>query len=230
MSLDPAELYLTYGRGESLHRPLFTADVYESPDGRRLLVAEHPCAMRKGVSLADSVLVAPVATHQVVPLEKWRTGYYDRFPLPAPDADRSIDVAQLGRLERCQTSELRPERRMSCMSPIGVNLFRQRLIWHLTRFLVPAKHLEDAFGCYYHEADIIEDCLDLASAAGADVDEAARAIDDALSEPAGNAQGAHGEDPPSFRDLLRDPQRRPYVRRSMRVWAQDRYTAPGQPG
>lgn len=221
VTVNPEELYLTCGRGESRHRPIFTADVYELTDSSRVMVAEHPCSMRRGVAVADTLMVAPVEEHDPVPRERLESGYYDRFPLPALDGEGSFAVGQLGQLQRCRSDLLVPDRRVACMLPLGINQFQQRLVWYLTRFVVSTTLLEEAFGRYYHEADIIEECLEAAVAAGMDLATATADVDAALGRPGGS-----GDDPPSLRDLLGEPQQRTYVRREMRQWVARQFGDP----
>ena len=216
VNLDPAQLYLGSGLGTNPNRPLFTADVFERQE-RKYLVVEHPCSMRAGVALADSVLVAPVKEHAPLNAERWANGYYGCFPLPNLTGDGHLYVAALDAVERCATAQLQMSDRISCMLPIGVNLFQQRFVWYLTRCLIATSVFDDAFGRYYEEADAIEEWVEEAVALGVEVEEASKDANEALST---NANGSH-----QLRELLSERQQRSFVRKEMRRLCRARYAA-----
>ena len=217
VSLDSNLLYLGCEPGTNLHRPIFTGDVFDAieNDSPRLLVAEHPCSMRAGIELAATVLVAPVLDRDPVPSRQWENGYYNSFPLPDLDGVGSFGVARLDRLNRCETAQLVPERRIACMLPLGVNLFQHRLVWYLTRCCVPSRTLDEAFSRYYEEADLIEIWMERAFGAAADPMEAAKAAEAALGQIEQGDQ--------SLREMLADPQRRAFVRRRMDQLGEEHY-------
>ena len=94
---------------------------------------------------------------------------------------------------------------------------QHRLIWYLTRLCVPTSKLDEAFSRYYEEADIVEEWVDIAVLQGGDITSAELVADEALSEIA--------ESGVTFRELLADPQKRAFVRTSLRHSAKQRYAA-----
>ena len=64
--LEPDQIYLSLGNDTNTHRPVFTGDVLDV-DGQLVLIMEHPCSMRAGAALVESVLCAPVEQHDPLP-------------------------------------------------------------------------------------------------------------------------------------------------------------------
>lgn len=203
---EPAQLYRARGNEVELHRPLFTGDVLEDvaipgvQDTGRAIVVAHPCAMRAGPTMADRVLVAAVEHAATAAPSQWTTGFFDRMPLP--DLPSGFHVAWLDRIGRASSADLVGATRIACLSPVGVNLLQQRLVFHLTRFAVPTRQLWDAFGHTYEEADMLEEWLEDV----ADQDEQTSTFE---------AWVRDGD--PSRQSRLKDPQQRASVRAELRT-------------
>lgn len=213
--LEKDEIYLGCDRATNPFRPIFTGDIFEVQGEHRVIVVEHPCAMRAGPSVANTVLVAPITSHNSMSLQRWSDGYYDKFPLPDLDGQGTFFAASFNQLDRCSTDTLTSTNRLACFLPLGVNMLQHRLVWYLTRCHVSTTKFDDAFACYYEEADIIEEWVEEAASHQVGENLALEDIESALNEIGDGAQ--------SFREMLRDSQRRSFVRRTMRQQAKDRY-------
>ena len=203
---EPGHLYRARGDEVEPHRPMFTGDVVEDvaipgvQDSGPAIIVAHPCAMRAGPSLADRVLVAAVEPASAAPPKQWASGFFDRMPLP--DLPSGFHVAWLDRIGRATTTDLVGATRIACLSPVGVNLLQQRLVFHLTRFAVPTKQLWEAFGHTYEEADMLEEWLEDSA------DQAARTA---------TFEEWIRDGDPSRQSRLRDPQQRASVRAELRA-------------
>lgn len=214
---DPDELWLGRGSGTNPCRPIFTGDVFAlGGEGfGQVVVLEHPCAMRAGARLADTVLVAPVTTHPLSSATRWREGHFDYAPLPDLDGPTVMSACQLSALTRVESASLDRSTRTACLLPFGVNLLQQRLVWYLTRCAIRTATFELAFSRFYEEADLLEEWCEAAIGAGVGIEEA-----EADGEGVLSARGATGTSP---RELLADPQHRAAVRRVLKASAVERY-------
>jgi hypothetical protein len=209
---DPSGLYLARGDEVADHRPLFTGDVVDDiaipgvQDHGPGIVVAHPCSMRgKNAQLLDAVLAAAVVPHDPAPPHKWLTGFYDRMPLPhLTGPGGPFHVASIEMVGRARTEHLAAATRIACLSPFGLNLLQQRMIWNLTRLDVPTRTLWDAFGYTYEEADLLEEWLE-------EVDAEERVTRTAAFE-VWIRDGA----PNTRQARLRDPQQRASVRAELR--------------
>lgn len=208
---DPNHLYRARGDEVEPNRPLFTGDVLDDvpipgvQDAGRAIVVAHPCAMRAGPTLAERVLVAAVEPAGATNPNQWASGFFDRMPLPELRGD--FHVAWLDRVGRAATADLLSTTRVACLTPVGVNLLQQRLVFHMTRFSIPTSQLWEAFGNTYEEADMLEEWLE-------DVDDVGQ------QTAAFEAWIREGE--PSRQIRLRDPQQRASVRAEMRTTIKQR--------
>jgi hypothetical protein len=209
---DPNELYLARGEEVAAHRPLFTGDVFDDvpipgvqANGRGIIVA-HPCSMRgRSAQLLDTLLLAAVQPHDSIAPAKWMDGYYDRMPLAdltGPGGE--FNVALLEQVGRSTTADVTAANRIACLSPFGVNLLQQRMIWNMTRFDVPTSTLWEAFAHTYEEADLLEEWLE--EVAPDDRSHVASLFEEWVRDGAPNSRQAR----------LRDPQQRASVRGELR--------------
>lgn len=215
---DPGGLYQARGDEVVRHRPLFTGDVVDDisipgvQEGGRGIVVAHPCSMRgRNAQLLETVLVGAVVPVEPIPAKGWRTGFYDRMPLPdltGPGGD--FCVARIEQIGRASAEHLLGSNRLACLSPFGLNLLQQRMIWNLTRFEVPTASLWEAFGHTYEEADLLEEWLE-------NLDSDALPAAEAAFE-AWIRDGA----PDSRQTRLLDPQQRASVRVELRKAIQAR--------
>ncbi len=212
MSLEPAaepfRLYTATGPEVSMYRPLFTGDIFSNVEipgvGRSpAIVIGHPCSFRgRNAQLAERTPVASVEPHQPVPAQQWSMGYFNRLPLPGLPLEGSFHVAWLDRFGLALTSGLTATSRVACLSHAGINQLQQRLVFHQTRLDIPTATFHKAFDHTYEEAELLEDwATELGSA-----DESTVAAFESWIR-AGD---------PNLQSLLRDPQARAHVRRTMR--------------
>lgn len=208
------DLYLASCAEEvELHRPILTGDVFDTISipglqGEGLaIVLTHPCSMRRdGVHLAERLLLARVTEYQEIPFEKWETNHFKIMPLPglrgSPHAARFPDMGLIS------SDEIEGASRVASLTPFGINLLQQRLIWYLTRFVVPTHRLNEACSAVFEEADLCEEWVAALADRGIDVQEALTKFDDwirAPGSPAGTRQ-----------DALSDIQLRAGIRQEMR--------------
>lgn len=205
---DPAQLYLYRGDEVAACRPLFTGDVVANvpipgvqENGSGIVIA-HPCSMRgRGAQLNDRVLMASVQTTDPIPADRWRTGYFDRMPLPDIDGNGAFSVALIEQVGRSLTADVMAATRVACLSPVGINLLQQRTVFNMTRYELPTAKLWEAFAHTYEEADLLEEWL------GAE-------LPDASSE---TFEIWIRDGDPSRQERIRDPQNRASVRSEMRA-------------
>lgn len=213
MSLEPASspdrLYLAVGEDVNPSRPLFTGDVFERLDipgvGETAgILVGHPCSIRgRAGSLQRSLPIAAVESHDVVPDEKWSTGYLNRMALPGLPLDHGFHVVRLDLFGLVATATVMAATRVACLSHPGINQLQQRLVFHQTRLEVPTGQFQAAFDHTYEEADLLEEWVtDL------DGDEASLLSDFETWIRDGD---------PSRQDRLKVPQERAPLRREMRA-------------
>lgn len=195
-------------------RPILTGDVFagvqipglETPS--LAIVITHPCSMRRdGVRLADRLLMAEVREHQHIPLAAWSTGHYRVMPLPGL-AGRDTYAASFDEIGLVKSSVLVELERVAVLTPFGINLLQQRLIWYLTRFLAPTHLLNESCAAVFEEADLCEEWVVSRSEHHGSLDEANAEFHSWIREAdsAGHTR----------QEGLIDPQRRAGIRRAMR--------------
>lgn len=207
-ALEPELLYWAAGSEVNEHRPLFTGDVLtdiEIPGlGRSsAMIVGHPCSFRgQGGRLAQQIPVALVESHPPVPSRKWAKGFFNRMPLAGLPLEAQFYVARLDCVGLARTEDLTTERRIACLSHTGINQLQQRLVFHLTRVVVPMPTFQMAFANTYEEAELLEEWV-------------TELVDLDLDQPASFERWIREGDP-SRQDLLEDPQNRAGIRRQIR--------------
>lgn len=207
---DPNDLYLARLGEVNVNRPIFTGDVFELEDARWMIAIAHPCSIRgKEAQLLKEILTAEVSVLDDPPQPlKWASGFFARMPLP--DLDGCFRSVALSALSRSETTVLLASRRAACLSEFGVNMLQQRLIFHLTRFVVPTRDLSLAFGHTYAEAELLEEWTDVAVTAGISTTSAATQFETAVRLPFDGISGL------TLQEALLDPQLRSTVRARLR--------------
>lgn len=214
-----ADLYTARGPEVNPNRPVFTGDVFDSmpvpgvQDAGPVVVVAHPCSMRgAGARLKANVVVATVTDHTPIGQNAWTRGFFDLTPLPDL-VGQDLHVGSFEHLGQARSTDLQAAGRLACLSQFGVNLLQQRLIWYLTRLEVETFRLQEAFGHFFEEVDLMEDWLDTLTSVGIAVSEATSSFDTFLSTDRGGR---------TFRNDLRDPQRRSAVRQACLAEARQR--------
>jgi hypothetical protein len=137
-------LYETFGSEEDDPlRPVFQGDVftgltlrgYDGDDHDAVMLVGHPCSLRKGADLRDTLQAVAVHDHQHVPPRKWRTAEKQYFPLPALDAGKHkrAELLEIGVVTR---DRVQAASRVATLSDRGVLLLQQRMVWTLARTVV----------------------------------------------------------------------------------------------
>lgn len=98
--------------------------------------------------------MAAVRLHQSGPAYKWTTGFFGRMSLPELMGDDSMfHAAWLEDLGSVETAGIDINKRVACLSTVGINILQQRLVFNLTRFMVPTSTFSEAFSHTYEEAE-----------------------------------------------------------------------------
>ena len=212
MSLEPAadasRLYLAVGADVNKHRPLFTGDVFRDIKipgvGRSpAILIGHPCSIRgrKG-RLTDRMPVASVQPHELIPAERWSSGYFNRMPLAGLPLREQFHAARLDLFGLACTDALFATERIACLSHPGINQLQQRLVYHQTRLALPTGQFHHAFEHTYEEADLLEEWN--------------TELSDIEDEPVASFEGWIREGSPTRQHRLEDSQERAPIRREMR--------------
>lgn len=211
-------LYRARADEVSSARPIFTGDVFSdvscvpSDDGRAktVLVMQHPCALRtNGVNLVPRLLVAEVRPSPLIPIGEWK-GRFKLMPLPelaGPGTEHF--AAHMHEPYLVEPADLTLEKRVACMSQVGVNLLLQRWVHHNSRVIVPTFEYQNVTVEQFEEADLVEDwCDDLADEPSQIPVETASAHE--------WLRGVSGPSGKTWQQLLQDSQSRGTVRVAMR--------------
>ncbi len=207
----PDELYLARGDEVNPLRPLFTGDVVADvaipgvqEDGMAAVVA-HPCSMRgRDAELGPRILVAAVEKHGKIGRSAWAGGHTGLMPLPDLVEAGGLCVARLDDIGKALTEHVTTSQRLACLSPFGVNLLQQRIIWRMTRHEVPTFLLQEASSHTFEEANLLEEWNDTVCQAGASPERAAAVFEAFLRSDCGDGR--------TLQNDLRDSQRRSSVR------------------
>lgn len=162
---DPEAIYLARLNDVGEHRPTFTGDVYRQDDGHMVMILQHPCALRRGVGLHPTLLVAPVSPDSL--RSNWAKAPFGTMPLPKliDGKDHSADFVGL---ELVDSSRLSTFQRIAVLSQSGVNLLMQRWVYHSTRLAVPTHTYSESTIGPFDEADLIEEWVTDRVEAGAE--------------------------------------------------------------
>lgn len=217
---DWGSLYRARGDEVARHRPIFTGDVFERVPAQDLgqtkttsvIILQHPCALRSnGVDLQSRLMVGKVRQHKVISVEQW-TGYFNLMPLP--DLNPSVtsgkrhQAAFFDEQYLVGPDDLDPDKRIACMSQIGVNLLLQRWVHYNSRAVIPTGTYQQVSSSAYEEADLIEEWAEERLEVGLDLQEATVEAMKWLREDVGGVMRQR---------LLEEPQSRSTVRRQLRV-------------
>ena len=213
------QLYRARGAEVNPQRPVFTGDVFDGVtvsgvQRGRVMILEHPCAIRDGAKLRDRLLAAAVDVHEPLAAKAWANGHYGKMPLPDLDRTGVFQVARFDDLVVVRSDELLLGSRAACLSDYGINLLQQRLVWHLTRLEVPTSTFHEAFAHTLDEAELLEEWNEVVCASGCTVDESTAAFETFLRNDLGGGK--------TLQHDLRNPQHRSAVRRACRAEAERR--------
>lgn len=146
---DPKDLWIT---DVVKHRMLMQGDIVVIEDGP-VCVATHACSIRRGTDYFKTQVVTPIRDHKT----KW-DGYYDWMPLPeAPISGFTSPSACIREFQSTSTDSLLSGQRVSAMTPIGIQLFQQRMVHHLSRVKLDLMELEEQSAHIIAEVDLHEE-------------------------------------------------------------------------
>lgn len=137
-------------------RPAFTGDVYRH-DGKLLMLVQHPCALRRGVTMHENILAVEVKSTDAKPRSDWKNHAVAEMPLPALQEGHSIADFLAVRVEK--SASLIGSPRLAILSERGVNLLMQRWVYHCSRVVVPTITYNDQTYGPFNEADLALDWL-----------------------------------------------------------------------
>lgn len=202
-------------------RPIMTGDVFDDisipglDQAGLAIILTHPCSMRRdGVRLAERLLMARVRYYQHVPFKRWESHNWKVMPLP--NLNGSEHAAMFSDIGLVPSNDLLRIQRIASLTPFGINLLQQRLIWYLTRFVAPTHRLNEACDVVFEEAELCEDWVVARTGQGISLDDAETEFHDWI----------RGGRPETRQEALKDPQQRAGVRREMRGALED---APVEP-
>jgi hypothetical protein len=155
--LEPEQLYFALGDQCEIDRPLFQGDVFagvplpilpkQVPSGACeiefvdsvVMVVPHPCQCYHGDKLRPFITVAPVS--QVLNYDNFGadlTGKKDSFALPDLLGEDGVSyVANFGKVTSLPYSYLPTNKRIACLSHMGIGLLSKRFIQFQAR--VPSR-------------------------------------------------------------------------------------------
>lgn len=218
---DWGSLYRARGVEVVRHRPVFTGDVFEKvlvqglgeTKTKTVIVLQHPCALRSnGVDLHPRLMVAEVRNHRVIPVEDW-TGHVSKMPLPelipAVETGKRHQAAFFEEPYLVRSDDLTLDKRITCLSQMGVNMLLQRWVHHNSRVVVKTAMYQEVSSPVYEEADLIEEWCEERAEAGLEIQEAAAEAMKWLREDINSGS--------TRQRMLEDSQQRSTVRRQMRT-------------
>src|SRR6266498_1119277 len=143
----PDELYEARGDEVSLARPILQGDVFDGielpglgADPGLALILSHACSMRAGPRLKPFVTMGRIKQRsQQIRLEDWSDGYLYALPLPElqnPGAEDLFFYADFNEISAVRSESLDRQKRVACLSSVGLQLLQQRQAFHYTRVKV----------------------------------------------------------------------------------------------
>ena len=214
---DTDELYLARGTEVEPYRPILTGDVFRevvipgvSDAPGAAIVLAHPCSMRQGAHVRSHVQMAAVQPGAPIGFPQW-DGNYAVMPLPDLLAPR--DRTQRAAFEmtgRVPSAQLNVDRRVACLSTVGLLLLLQRLAHYLTRVVIDLDTLLESVEHVLEEADILEEWVRARWDQAADPGDLVRRSEVEFDEVMRRRMAGT-----TLRLALRDPKLRAGVRRSV---------------
>jgi hypothetical protein len=158
-----AELYEARGDEVDDLRPICQGDVFEGlclpgfeqDDHSLVLLAQHPCSLRKGASLRPRVQAVPVRAYQHIVPSAWASRHLRVFPLPDLDGSRHLaaDLSEAGVLK---SEQLDSARRVFTLSQRGILLLQQRIVWTAAHTIVGLDTFEEFNAQALAEIELLE--------------------------------------------------------------------------
>jgi len=189
-------------------------------DPLMVMVAAHPCSMRRGAKLAERVAVLPVEEGQKIARDAW-SSYVNFMLLPDLLADGKDCKADFRRITSTLSENLAIQKRVVSLSVNGVLLLQQRLIKSLTRLDVPMEDLAQQMSPIFTEAELQRDWVEAAVESRGDGD--SRSEFDVIGEAVSGFHQWLDDNDKARRNQLSQTRYHASLRREARSEAQRRY-------
>jgi hypothetical protein len=171
---DPLDIYLEEA---SWFRPIACGDVFRDvaiPGAKEedagyglMMVIAHPSAMRRGPDLEPKARAASVVPVEGLSRTKWTKGHAGIYPLPRLSEvalGNGFDVedhewgwgALLDLAAPIESKGLNVRERLACLSPTGISLLLQKVVYSDTRYAVKQVHIERAFAPKLEEIEMLQ--------------------------------------------------------------------------
>jgi hypothetical protein len=145
-------------------RPICQGDIFEGislpgfHDGHHdhAVLVGHPCSLRAGAKLKPYLQAAAIRGYGDVPLEKWGTSHLRVFPLPGMDLGVDHPAAILSEAGTVKPEEITLDKRVATLSPHGILLLQQRIVWTAAHTIVKLSTLKDFNGPVLTELELLE--------------------------------------------------------------------------
>ncbi len=141
-------------------KPVMTGDIFlgvrvpGEPQPADVMIAGHPCTIRRGAILAERVPCARIVDHQWVPYHRWPNYDKSHFPLSGGAGVGEDRCVALWDWLGVPAIELLRSRRQTTLQDQGIYVFLQRLIHSFSRFAPPVSVLREASGHVLAEAEL----------------------------------------------------------------------------
>lgn len=160
---DDQDLYeIPFGEPDDDLRPVCQGDVYRgiclpTYDGEHdhVILATHPCSMREGAHLRARVQAFAVVRHRHVDPARWPTSFKKVMPLPSLGSNEHR-AGQLVDTGPVTPEQLANATRVATLSPRGILLLQQRIIWTLAHTAVRLDTLAEHTGPALAELELLE--------------------------------------------------------------------------
>jgi hypothetical protein len=162
----PDVLYRYRGSEIPRSRPIFQGDVFEDvivpcfDDSPTLaLIITHACSLRAGTELRSRLLMGIVELSNIK--FSWN-GNFRMMALPnlLEDPRERQFVVEFDNIGSVMTQSLDLDKRVACLSDLGVLILQQRLAHHFTRSVIETDTLFDQCANVLTEAELLEDWVE----------------------------------------------------------------------
>lgn len=217
---DEDALYLDRGQPVDSMRPVMTGDVFDGPTipgcsaHALVIVLSHPCSLRRGVDLVDSVQALPIARYHDVSVAAWER-HVRVMPLPNMLLTGDHFAARLTEFGMVPANQLNLDHRRCTLSERAVVLLQQRFFHNQSRVKVPLERLFEASAPVFEEVALWERWNDDRARPRVEAGDDREAV---LNDEGHSFDAVlRGELEPglTLRDALRQPARRAAVRRAV---------------
>lgn len=116
----------------------------------------HPCSLRAGAKLKPYLQAVAIRGYENVPLEKWGTSHLRVFPLPGLNLGVEHPAAILSEAGTVKPGEITVDKRVATLSPRGILLLQQRIVWTAAHTVIRLSTLKDFNGPVLTELELLE--------------------------------------------------------------------------